>query len=220
MAVVEKVNRELAQRLDEIEKRIFQLKLNYEKYFGGRERLEPMKERDDLKRLIRDTGTVPMTASVQRFRFQGLKARFQSLELYWARNLLQIERGTHPKMKFQADLHAQRRAQPPPSGDRPSAPDPPSLAPDALQIIDPEEDEEEEAADPERAYRAVYSEYAAARAKAGLGATPGYAAVRDALRKQEAALRAAEGCETVNFRVAVEDGKVKLKAMPRSTRGS
>lgn len=71
MAVVEKVNRELAQRLDEIEKRIFQLKLNYEKYFGGRERLEPMKERDDLKRLIRDTGTVPMTASVQRFRFQG-----------------------------------------------------------------------------------------------------------------------------------------------------
>jgi hypothetical protein len=170
--------------------------------------------------MVRDTGTDPMTSSAQRFRYQGLKARFQGLELYWNRNLIQIERGTHPKMKFQADLHARSRGKPAPTGGPPPSGDPPSIGPAAMQIIDPEEDEDDEPSDQERNYREVYAEYAAARTKAGLGATPSYEAVRAALRKQEDSLKETRGCATVAFRVAVEDGKVKLKAMPGAGKGS
>ena len=40
--------------------------------------------------------------------------------------------------------------------------------------------------------------------------------IRNVIQKQEAALRQKLGCDRVNFRVVVQDGKVKLKATPVS----
>ena len=54
MARVEKIDRTAEQRLDEFEQRLFVLKIEYDKYFNGVERIEPSKERDDLRRLIKD----------------------------------------------------------------------------------------------------------------------------------------------------------------------
>ena len=91
-------------KLDEIERSIFRIKVAYEKYFNGIERFEPLKELEDLKRTIRDIMVTPIRNTQQRYRFTQLKARLSSLEMYWRRNVSQMERGVHPKQVFRANL--------------------------------------------------------------------------------------------------------------------
>ena len=54
VARVLKENKGLNSRLDELERRMFVLKLQYEKYFSGLERREPIRERDEVKRFFHD----------------------------------------------------------------------------------------------------------------------------------------------------------------------
>ena len=107
----EKVDRILLQRMAVIEQRMNVLKLAYEKYFAGTEAIEPLKERESLKRDMRDIDRTTMNATREKYRWRSVKARMSSLENYWARNLVMIERGTHPKMKFRADNRARARGQ-------------------------------------------------------------------------------------------------------------
>ena len=90
--------------MDEIERSIFRIKVAYEKYFNGIERFEPLKDLEDLKRLIRTMMTSPIRNTQQRYRFTQLKARLSSQEMYWKRNVSQMERGVHPKQVFRANL--------------------------------------------------------------------------------------------------------------------
>ena len=97
MAKKQKVDYSLNNRLEELERLIFVLKIQYEKYFSGIERIEPLKDREELKRIVRDLMITPITNTAQKHKFRMLKARFSSLDLYIQRNLYQIEKGTHPK---------------------------------------------------------------------------------------------------------------------------
>jgi hypothetical protein len=188
---------------------MFVLKITYEKYFSGLERIEPVRERDDIKRFLRDLGEQPMNNSGQRFRFQTLKARFQSLELYWTRNLVQFERGTHPKMKFRADSRARAHA----AAQVPGAPPPEALSPEQERVL---EERAQRAEREERAYRMVYDAYLQARAQCGQSTELGFEAVRDTLKNQVRQIKSQFNCESVRFRVVVEDGKAKLKALPQN----
>ena len=97
--------------MDEFENRVFLLKIAYEKHFSGIEPVEPARDRDELRRYLRDLLAAPVTNSRQRFRLQQLRARWSTLELYWTRNLYQIERGQHPKQKYRADARERQRAE-------------------------------------------------------------------------------------------------------------
>ena len=99
MAKIQKKNMRIHNLLEEFERRMFLLKLNYEKYFSGIERIEPLKEREDTRRFLRDLMQEPMTNTMQKHKFTSLRARYNSLDLYITRNMVMIERGTHPKMK-------------------------------------------------------------------------------------------------------------------------
>ena len=208
MARADRMDSGLAARLDELEQRMFVLKITYEKYFSGLERIEPVRERDDIKRLLRDTGEQPMTNSGQRFRFQTLKARFQSLELYWTRNMVQFERGTHPKMRFRADAR-QRAAAAVAEGSAPAD----ALSPEQERVL---QERAERAEREERAYRVVYDAYMQARGQCGQSTDMGFDAVRDVLKNQVRQIKSQFNCESVKFRVVVEEGKARLKALPQT----
>ncbi|HND31993.1 MAG TPA: hypothetical protein PLA94_18445, partial [Myxococcota bacterium] len=130
MARIEKRDISLNAQLDEMEQRISLLKMQYEKYFTGLEKIEPLKDREALKREVRDLLSDPMKNPAQRFRFQQIKARLQSYELYWTRNLVQMERGTHPKMKFRADLK-----QPKPGDSMPEAAVEPLMSAEQEEVL-------------------------------------------------------------------------------------
>lgn len=202
MARIEKADRGLSGQLDEIEQKIFVLKIDYEKYFSGLERVEPLRDRDALRRQMRDLTDHPMNNSLQRFRYQTLKSRFQSLELYWQRNLVMVERGTHPKMRFRADAKKARVAEP----------EPLPLAAEQIEVLRTRQEAQERE---ERAYKVVYDRYIDARGKCGQGTDISFDAVRDALRKQVRQIKSTYKCDSVKFRIVVEDGKAKVKALPQ-----
>lgn len=200
MARREKVDRVLANRLEELEQLMFRLKIQYEKYFSGLERIEPVREREDARRLVRELAHVPITSSVQRFKMRTLRARWNTLDLYFTRNLVQIERGTHPKFKFRADLKDGRRKGQSSGLDEARA-----------RLAERRAQSERE----ETAYRAVFDRYVEARQACGQSSDMEFESVRKALHTQVRTIKSRYKCDSVKFRVTVEDGKARLKAVPQ-----
>ncbi len=202
MARIERMNHGLRGQLDELEQQMFVLKITYEKYFCGIERVEPYRDREALRRTIRELGESGIKNATQQFKYQGLKARFQTFELYWTRNLKMMEAGTHPKMRFKADKRAALKAEQSPE-ERLSAEQEAVLAERQARM------EREE-----RGYRLVFEKYIEARRQCGQSADLGFEAVREALSKQVRQIKSTYNVESVKFRVVVEEGKAKLKAVP------
>lgn len=224
MARLQKVDQGLSSRLDEFEKRVFVLKIEYEKFFSGLTTVEPIRERDDLRRLLRDLLQVPVNNARANFRLQQLRARWSTLELYWTRNNNQIERGVHPKQRYKADMRERERQEaelerqkaaaelakdPGPSPMQTLLPADASLPPQRVAPKPPTRADREEAG-----YRAVYDAYMEARGRCGQSTDADYKAVRETLKKQVEALKARTECSSVKFKVVVEEGKAKVKAIP------
>lgn len=188
--------RQLKRELDELEQKLHQLKVLYNKYFMGFDPIEPVRERDIIRRMVRDMMQKAITNNALRFKFQQLRARSVSLDTWITRNMFQIERGTHPKMKFRTELAERRRAQA--GGKR---------APEKSRF-DQEKREDQ-------ALKKVFEAYVSARGKVGQSTDIPYEKVRDTLRKQVREVKSRYRCKNVKFKVTVEDGKVKLKAIPR-----
>jgi hypothetical protein len=198
MARREKIDRGFDQRLDEFERRLFLLKVQYEKYFTGIDRIEPMRERDDLKRLLRELERVPINNTMQKYRYRTLKASFLSRENFWTRNLIMIERGTHPRFKFRADLRDSAREE--------RARNDQKLRRAARTAAARDREE--------RAMNVVYDKYIEARRKCGQSTDISYPDMREALRRQARSIKSNHRVQAVQFRVAIEDGKAKVKAAP------
>jgi len=185
-------------RLDEFEQMIFLLKIEYEKYFNGIEKIEPQRERDRLRRMLTEIEQDVPNNTAQQHRMIMLKARFSAYQLYWTRNLVMIERGTHPKFKFRANLKERERL--------------------AAEEASRREQAVRQAADrarrEDRAYHALFEHYVEARRQCGQSTELQYEAVRSTLKSQVSAIKEKTGCRTVKFRIAVEEGKAKVKAVP------
>ena len=108
----------------------------------------------------------------------------------WDNTLRQIEAGTYKRHVFKADIRDRQRES--------SAPSVAGKAAGAAGKGD------------------LFESYRAAAASCGQQVGNLTREKLDAVvRKQEADLRKKLGCEQVNFRVVVQDGKVKLKATPK-----
>lgn len=196
MAKRDKKDHGLNSRLDEIERSIFRIKVAYEKYFNGIERFEPLKELEDLKRTIRDIMVTPIRNTQQRYRFTQLKARLSSLEMYWRRNVSQMERGVHPKQVFRANLKESQTQE--------------------AQRLQQERRERQkmERQMQERRFRSVYDQLVDARRQTGQSTNISFDSVRDSLKKQTRMIKSKFKCDDVQFRVEIQDGKPKMKAVP------
>ncbi|MFT5585732.1 MAG: hypothetical protein ACI9VR_003325 [Cognaticolwellia sp.] len=203
MARLDRLDRTLSLQLDELEQSLFLLKIQYDKYFNGVELTEPVRYRDDAQRTVRVLLRETITNTRQRFRFQQLRARFNTIDLYLRRNLVQIERGTHPKFKFRADLKERNRAK---AASR-------MEAARADTRSKAEKSRKEDAA-----FRQIYDRYMDARKKCGQSTDMEYGAMQRALRAQVKNIKSRYECDRVSFRIQVEGGKAKLKAMPKSKR--
>lgn len=196
MAKRDKKDHGLNSKLDEIERTIFRIKVAYEKYFNGIERFEPLKELEDLKRTIRDIMVTPIRNTQQRYRFTQLKARLSSLEMYWKRNVSQMERGVHPKQIFRANLKESQ-----------------SQEAQRLQQERREKQKMERQME-ERRFRSVYDQLVDARRQTGQSTNISFDSVRDTLKKQSRMIKSKFKCDDVQFRVEIQDGKPKMKAVP------
>ncbi len=200
MARREKVDRVLLSKMANIEQRMNMLKLAYEKYFAGTDPIEPLKDRETLKRDMRDIDRTPMNATREKYRWRSVKARMSSLENYWQRNIVMIERGTHPKMKFRADARQRARG----SGEETGA----SARLEAQRQARAREEARE------GQMRELFNDYMKARKKCGQDTEMNYRQVRAALNNQARSIQHKESCKDVKFKVKVKAGKASITAIP------
>lgn len=92
------------EQLDELEKRLDELRRRFDMYFQGspEQRMPPTSQQaqlgGEMRRLREDE--IRSWNTVDKFRFNQIFARFVSMDRMWARTLKQIEDGTHKRDKF------------------------------------------------------------------------------------------------------------------------
>jgi hypothetical protein len=92
----------LTQDIAELEESLRALRQAYEKYFAGVERLEPLKDRDRLKKELQRLLAENTRNTARRFRLQTLQASLVTYEQYWNRITRQIEEGTFKRDRLRA----------------------------------------------------------------------------------------------------------------------
>jgi len=95
--------------LDELDSRIEALKILYEQYFLGMEKLEPLKERQGVARIVRRVQSAQTKNTAIRFRLNSLNQRFLSYQNYWNRIVRQIEAGTYHRDLARVERDMKRR---------------------------------------------------------------------------------------------------------------
>lgn len=226
------VKDDVQKELDELDQRLSALKVLYDKYFLGMEKLEPQRERADVNKTIIDLGSRFIRNTGAKFRRDTLKNKFLTYQRYWDRILKQIEDGTFKGHKIKAELHERERAErearragrggthagadptaeQPANGNGEAASAPMAAAPRAAAAPGAPA----AAAAPKDPITRIYDQFVAAKKKAN-ESTDGLTADKMAtiIKQQTVALKQKYNCKSVEFRVVVEDGKAKLKAIPK-----
>ena len=112
----------MQDELRDLDRKLSQLRLDYERYFLGSRPREPVLLRGDVERkvILIANGGIPNTAL--RFKFNSICSRFQAFKRQWNETLRRMDNGTYARHRFKADLHERQRSEP---GERPAtdAPD-------------------------------------------------------------------------------------------------
>ncbi|GMR04853.1 MAG: hypothetical protein BMS9Abin23_0767 [Thermodesulfobacteriota bacterium] len=85
------------QDLELLDRNLTRLKIEYEQYFMGILKREPLKLREDVEMTVRQFTYKKITNTALQFKFNSLVARFNSYRQYWTRTLRAIEEGTYTK---------------------------------------------------------------------------------------------------------------------------
>ena len=85
---------EIEKALEDLETRIERLRALYEQYFMGIEKLEPQIPRKEVERRITIFRKEQIRNTAQRFKFQTLIQRYNTMQQYWGRVVREIENGT------------------------------------------------------------------------------------------------------------------------------
>jgi hypothetical protein len=191
----------LQEDLDRLDVALRQLQVKWDLFFNGAEKKPPSDLQTQVEAMLRRYANIEIRNNGERFRYQGLSARFTTFNELWQKRLRAREEG---KVFGQHGLRAERLPQAiaPPA----AAPPPPSAraAAGEIRVSDPSRDG--------AAVRALYERFIEERRRAGEAKAPAFENFRDLIGKQTERIRAEKGALAVDFRLETKDGKVSLKA--------
>lgn len=196
----------LEEDLEKIDEGIFKLQKEWERFFSGQERKAPFEAKQRLDRLVRRYVGVEIRNNVERFRFQSLTAKYNTLSDMWNRKLRAIEEGrplSSVQLKHMREAAAEAASAPPPpaAGLKPAA----SGTRAEVRLSTLREDEQ--------GVKTLYEQFRAARASVGESEVK-FESFRKLIAQQRTRLLEEKDAVAVDFRVALQDGKVALKAKP------
>jgi hypothetical protein len=204
-------NDQLNDALDALEEELEEVKVKYEMYFIGAERMEPGRRREDLKRNIARLKNVFTRNAAIRFRVQALHARYLSYERLWLRSTREKEAGTYRRDVLKARQKATagrgkkregavEAVQPPPL---PVALAPQPVVAAAATMSEPE-------------LRELFDAYVAAKRSCNEDVSRlSYEALARTVNKQTPEIAKKFKAKRVEFKVTVRDGKAVLTAVPK-----
>ena len=191
----------LPEDLDQLEKSIKQLQIEWDKFFGGVEKKPPTDLKAKLEALIRRHVNAEIRNNTERFRYQNLTARYNTFNEMWGKRLRALEEGRI------MGVHGKHSQAPlPPSAareDRAAARAAGGGGAGEVRIQDPERDSE--------AMRSLFERFVEERQKTGESAVK-FEGFRKLIAQQANRILSEKGAEAVSFRLETKDGKVSLKA--------
>jgi len=200
---------DLKQELERIEDGIRKLKVQYELYFAGGEKLPPTKKHEEIDKLVKKYAGMNFQRSADRFYFNNVQSRYNSYSELWNKQLRNREEGRLPSGRpIRAVPGGSTAARPAAAGVRSTAGRAAAAqaADDAVRVsLEALED---------GSLRRLHASFGAARSQNGQGDAPAYERFREQIRSQLEALRQKGVSGQVEFRVSAQDGKVSLKARP------
>ena len=187
----------LQDDLDRIDVTLRQLQVKWELFFNGAEKKPPSELQTQVDTLIKRLSNGEIRNNGDRFRFQGLAARFTTFNELWQKRLRAREEGRL------FGMHGLKAEKMPPPGP-------------ALKLsFKPDSREEFRVTDPARdtaAVRALYEKFVEERRRTGETQAPAFDSFQALIGKQAQKIRQEKGAQAVDFRLETKDGKVSLKA--------
>jgi hypothetical protein len=234
----------IEQLLDDLHIKIERIRVLYEQYFMGIEKIEPQVARKDVSRHMLELQQQYIRNTGLRFRFNTMLQKWNIYVTYWNRTLREIENGTYMRHVAKLRRVAAREGKLVPTEVLPpqvrSAPGDPGLgfldidtgvhvdqAQERAQQAQPQASGLARQPTPvsgplpqipgvsEERLREVHHRYSEARKLSGEAAPVRYETLVRSLAAQLPRVLARPGVKGVRFDVRVEDGKVTLKAIPQ-----
>ena len=181
---------DIEAELRKLEVGIRQLKVQYDMFFAGSLKREPVELRAEIEKTIKRHANTPNQKLAQRFLLNSLIGRFNSLAELWTKTLRSREEGDRPAAavadldKPKEQLVARCRLQGSPSAESPDL-------------------------------RRLYERFLEARRRLGGGKREvSYEKFVRGVSGETARLQKEAGCAEIELRVVVHDQKVLLKARP------
>jgi hypothetical protein len=203
----------LEEDLEQLEKLIRQLQIEWEKFFAGVERKPPNELKARLESLLRRHSNAEIRNSTWRFRCQTLMARYNTFNEMWTRRLRALEEG-RPLGSGRFKITP---AAPPPEAPAEGAspleevlvarPAPPRPRPAGeYRMSDPARDRD--------TVRTLFQQFLDARKQTGEPMNVKFESFEKLIAQQATRILAEKGASAVDFRLETKDGKVSLKAKP------
>ena len=165
--------------------------IEYEKYFLGLEKREPLPQLDALERLNRKLLATPINNTMLKFRYNTLVAKFCTYKQQWNKINLLIENGKYSRDRYRMALHS--------LAPQPTAPAPQTVTEQSDDML------------------VLHRQYLAARKACNLPEKEiPVDSIRQLVEKQKPQILAKHKCRSVEFKVVIEDGTPKIKAIPRA----
>lgn len=192
----------LAEDLDALEHAIRQIQIEWDKFFSGIEKKPPNDLKSRLEALLRRHANAEIRNNTERFRYQTLTARYNTLNELWSKKLRLREEG---KAFGVHGLKAEALPPPPPPGSAaPRHPGGPPVRADQFRVQNPDRDAQ--------TVRALYERFLEARKTNGETAPVKYESFQKLIGQQASRILADKRGQAVEFRLETKEGKVSLKA--------
>ncbi|ACM22023.1 hypothetical protein Geob_3684 [Geotalea daltonii FRC-32] len=169
------------------EQSLHDLVTKYEQFFLGLEKREPLKLLDTVERACRKYANTNISNTMLKFRYNSLVASFNTHKQKWTRINRLIEEGKYSRDRFKMAMHSEH--------------------PDKKQPREAKGDTK---------VNELYREFVEARKACNLptsSITPDM--ISAAIEKQKPLISSKYNCNSVEFKVVIEDGKPKIKARPK-----
>lgn len=192
----------LTEDIELIEDFIRRLGVEWDKFFSGLERKPPTDLKNKVEALMRRYANAEIRNNTERFRYQTLTARYNTLNELWSKKLRAKEEG---KLFGVHGLKADMLPPPAPAAARGAAGDArPRGDAGEIRVQSPERDA--------AAVRALYDNFLHARQRAGETAPVKFESFQKLISQQASRILTEKGGRAVDFRLETKDGKVSLKA--------
>jgi hypothetical protein len=233
-------NDQLSDLTGALEEELEEIKVKYEMYFIGAERMEPARRRDDLKRSIARLKNAFTRNAGIRFRIQALHARYLSYERLWLRSTREKESGTYRRDVLKARRKAAERKEapegrePPVSPAEAGVPGPVSVAPVPVPTPTPTPTPAAAPVAPrvrppplpaakgavpamsDAELRTLYESFVAAKRSCNEDVSKvTLESIARTVNKQAPEIAAKFKAKRVEFKVAIRDGRAVLTAVPK-----